>query len=213
MCPVLISNNTIPTAVVGIDVTGINGNEADPITTYTLPSVLLQETDEVISPKPYGYFDPNTNEYIKTDSTTAIGQSPPVEGILNVSKSVNNNVNLLGPNSNGTGPAVPLNTVASTSVAELQSGQTDTAINGNNVIQTQPIAIVTVGARTPTGQGAPLDVGKPEFPGSLAGSEATNLIPCTLNSAYTSSVLLPNQLSVQEAIDEVIKCNCTCWVD
>lgn len=213
MCPVLISNNTIPTAVVGIDVTGINGNATDPVTTYTVPSVLLQETDEVISPKPYGYFDPNTNEYIKTDNTTSIGQSPPVEGILNVSKFVNNNVNLLGPNSDGTGPAVPLNTVASTSVAELQSGQTDTSINGNNVIQTQPIAIVTVGARTPTGQGAPLDVGKPEFPGSLAGSEATNLIPCTLNSAYTSSVLLPNQLSVQEAIDEVIKCNCTCWVD
>jgi len=213
MCPVLISNNTVPTAVAGIDVTGINGNAADPITTYTVPSILLQETDEVISPKPYGYFDPNTNEYIKTDSTTAIGQIPPVEGILSVSKSVNNNVNLLGPNSDGTGPAVPLNTLASTSIAELQSGQTDTSIKGNNAIQTQPIAVVTVGARVPTGQGAPLDVGKPEFLGSLAGSQATNLVPCTLNSAYTSSVLLPSQLSVQEAIDEVIKCNCTCWVD
>jgi hypothetical protein len=39
------------------------------------------------------------------------------------------------------------------------------------------------------------------------------LLPATLNSAYTSSVLLPSTLSVQEAIDEVIKCNCDCWMD
>ncbi len=213
MCPVLISNNTVPTALVGVDVAGINGNLTDPITTYTLPAILLQETDKTIAPKPYGYFDPNTNEYIQVNTVTDIQQSPPIQGILNVSNSINNNTNLLGPNNNGTGPAVPLSSVASTSVAELQSGLTDTSINGNNVVQTQPIAVVTVGARVPTGQGTPLDVGKPEFLGSLAGSEATNLIPCTLNSAYTSSVLLPNQLSVQEAIDEVIKCNCTCWVD
>lgn len=214
MCPVLISNNTVPTGVVGIEVNGINGNAADPTTTYTLPSMLLQETDDgIIAPKPYGYFDPNTNEYIQVNSTSNIQQNPPIQGILNVTNTINNNTNLLGPNNNGTGPAIPLLSVASTSVAELQSGLTDTSINGSNVVQTQPIAVVTVGARVPTGQGAPLDVGKPEFPGSLAGSEATNLIPCTLNSAYTSSVLLPNQLTVQEAIDEVVKCNCTCWVD
>jgi hypothetical protein len=212
-CPVLISNNTVPTAEAGIDVTGINGNSEDPVTTYTVPSILLQQTDELIAPKPYGYYDPNTNEYIKVGNTTNIEQSPPIQGILNVENTATNNTNLLGPYNNGTGPAIPVSLVASTNAAELQSGLTDTAIGGSTATQTQPIAVVTVGARVPTGQGVPLDVGKAEFLGSLAGSPATNLIPCTLNSAYTSSVLLPNQLSVQEAIDEVIKCNCTCWVD
>jgi hypothetical protein len=212
-CPVLISNNTIPTAEVGIDVTGINGNPEDPITTYTIPSMLLQRTDELIAPNPYGYYDPNTNEYIRVSNTTNIEQIPPIQGILNVENTVINNTNLLGPYDNGTGPAIPLSLISSTNVAELQSGVTDTSIGGSASIQTQPIAVVIAGARIPTGQGIPLDVGKPEFLGSLAGSFATNIIPCTLNSSYTSSVLLPNQLSVQEAIDEVIKCNCTCWTD
>ena len=48
------------------------------------------------------------------------------------------------------------------------------------------------------------------IPGSLAGAE--DVIPPELNVAYTSDVLLPATYSAQEAIDNVIECNCDCWV-
>jgi hypothetical protein len=48
------------------------------------------------------------------------------------------------------------------------------------------------------------------IPGSLAGAE--DIIPPELNVAYTSDVLLPATYSAQEAIENVIECNCDCWV-
>lgn len=54
--------------------------------------------------------------------------------------------------------------------------------------------------------------GGPIVPGSLAGSPYTKLIPPSLNPIYTSAVLLPASLPVQAAIEEVIKCNCDCWI-
>ena len=48
------------------------------------------------------------------------------------------------------------------------------------------------------------------IPGSLAGAE--DIIPPELNTAYTSDVLFPATYSAQEAIDNVIDCNCDCWV-
>ena len=57
-----------------------------------------------------------------------------------------------------------------------------------------------------------LDVGEAEVPGSLAGSEYVNLVPINLNTTYSSGTRLPASLSVQEAIDQVIHCNCNCWL-
>jgi hypothetical protein len=37
-------------------------------------------------------------------------------------------------------------------------------------------------------------------------------IPTNLNPLYTNSTLLPASLSVQDAIDKVIECNCDCWI-
>lgn len=62
------------------------------------------------------------------------------------------------------------------------------------------------------GVGTELDTGQADEPGSLAGSRYQNLIPTNLNTAYTSKVLTPASYSVEEAIDEVIKCNCDCWL-
>jgi hypothetical protein len=59
--------------------------------------------------------------------------------------------------------------------------------------------------------GEPIDVGDAVEPGSFAGSPYTNLIPPNLNSWYTSSTLMPSTYTVNEAIDEVIRCNCDCW--
>ena len=57
----------------------------------------------------------------------------------------------------------------------------------------------------------PIDIGLAEVPGSFAGSPYTDLIPPNLNSWYTSSTLMPSTYTVNEAIDEVIRCNCDCW--
>lgn len=37
-------------------------------------------------------------------------------------------------------------------------------------------------------------------------------LPPTLDPVYTSSTMLPSTLSIQDAIDKVIECNCDCWV-
>ena len=54
--------------------------------------------------------------------------------------------------------------------------------------------------------------GGPIVPGSLAGSPYTTLIPPALNPVYTSNVLLPASISVADAIEQVITCNCDCWI-
>jgi len=61
------------------------------------------------------------------------------------------------------------------------------------------------------GNGQAIDTGQAIEPGSFAGSRYRSLIPPELNSVYTSDVLLPSTYSIQEAIDEVIRCNCDCW--
>lgn len=65
---------------------------------------------------------------------------------------------------------------------------------------------------TPSGVPVALDTGKSAVPGSLAGSKYQNTIPAPLQVAYTAGVLTPSTYSVKDAIDQVIKCNCDCWV-
>lgn len=215
VAPVVISNGTTPTARTGVDVIGITGNNQNPTATFTLPSLLLQidpVTGDLTSPKPEGYFDPNTNQFMKTTSATEINEVPAIGILVKSASATPNNTNLLGPNNNGTGPALFGSSALDPSA--LQTGTTEnfdpSAKFSNNL---QPIGIFKTGTRIPTGDASPIDTGEAEFPGSLAGSPETNLLPATLNSAYTSSVLLPSTLNVQEAIDEVVKCNCDCWID
>ena len=61
------------------------------------------------------------------------------------------------------------------------------------------------------GNGEAIDTGQAIEPGSFAGSRYRSLIPPELSAIYTSDVLLPSTYSIQEAIDEVIRCNCDCW--
>lgn len=60
--------------------------------------------------------------------------------------------------------------------------------------------------------GEPIDEGQAIYPGSFAGSKATNMIPLTLNTTYTSGTTLPVTFSIPDAIDQVIHCNCNCWL-
>jgi len=103
-------------------------------------------------------------------------------------------------------------------ISYLQGGfvkTTEVAPGDPAILLTLPpgvnLPIATVGTLVPSGQGAPLDVGQAP-PGSLAPSKAINLLPPTLSVPLTSSTLAPASFSVPEAIEEVIKCNCDCWV-
>lgn len=61
------------------------------------------------------------------------------------------------------------------------------------------------------GGGNVIDTGGPVVPGSFGGSNYGNLIPPNLNSWYSSSTLMPSTYTVNDAIEEVIRCNCDCW--
>lgn len=88
----------------------------------------------------------------------------------------------------------------------------DYSIYGNMLTQQDCNAPVIVGPLFPIGPGLPDDGGSPMIPGSLAGTEYPNVIPTNLDTSFTSGTLTPSDYSVDEAIDEVIKCNCDCWV-
>ena len=60
--------------------------------------------------------------------------------------------------------------------------------------------------------GVPVDTGGPLVTGSIAKSPYQYLIPPQLNTLFTSDVLLPAQYSVVDAIEQVIDCNCDCWL-
>lgn len=69
-----------------------------------------------------------------------------------------------------------------------------TGPNGRDPFGRNPGGITVV---TPPKFGSPL--GRP-------------VIPTNLNPIYTNTTLLPATLSVQDAIDKVIECNCDCWI-
>lgn len=230
----IIANGIVPVGVEGINVDGINGNIQNPTTTYTLPSSLMRPSTDgasVVTPAPRGYYDPNTLQIKSTPSKSTAGQLSTIQQLLNLQNSATNNVNLLGPSRNGTGPAIPkanenntvlgsipgansVNPKPNQAPLNLQTGSVNTGPIGElNPQSFETIAVVSAGPVLPIGLGTPVDIGKSFVPGSLAGSNSSNLIPPNLNSAYTSSTLTPSTLSVQEAIDDVILCNCDCWVD
>jgi hypothetical protein len=61
------------------------------------------------------------------------------------------------------------------------------------------------------GPGTPIDTGEPDFPGSFGGGGFENIIPTELNPPYFSNNVLSSVYSINEAIDDVIRCNCDCW--
>lgn len=202
--------------------------EAGITTDDTIPDVLAPEQEVALiangtvansapafpfNTEPAGYFDPATENFLIT-------QAP--------------NTQLINPN----GPANPFNTTKPTNPITNPSTNT---IPVQPTVLGAPISTVAsvLGIGTPDGipiipnnigigspglvGGAPLtgpgaggglggQGGGPIVPGSLAGSPYTKLIPPALNPIYTSGSLLPASFPVQAAIEEVIRCNCDCWI-
>lgn len=222
----LLVNGVVPLALSGISVQNINGNAANNVTTYTLPSILAQQdnTGNIIAPSTLGYIDPNVDKYIVTPVTVPYGQNTPIDNILATETFSPDGKNSLGPYGDGTGP------IPSGGSANVGS----TPSSGFN-----PIVVVVAGSSSPAGiggsgalggvntglvplvnallgsglNGSVLDTGQTVVPGSFAGSKFQNLLPNTLNTTYSSGTTLPATYSVTEAIEQVILCNCDCWVN
>jgi hypothetical protein len=96
-------------------------------------------------------------------------------------------------------------------ISPTPSGYYDPETNSYMTAPMAPTGDVT-DPFAPEEPGTTLDVGQADVPGSLAGSVYQNLIPPNLSTSYTSGILSPATLSVPEAIDQVIRCNCDCWM-
>ena len=112
-------------------------------------------------------------------------------------------------------------TVANSSPATLQQydSSTDTYFSPTPIGSYDPNtnqylvnAPSTSNLTTPITTDTPIATGAPIFPGSLAGSPYTNILEPQLSIVYTSDILLPASYPVQQAIEQVILCNCDCWV-
>jgi hypothetical protein len=100
-----------------------------------------------------------------------------------------------------TDPFIPRTTTPSTPIIIRDGADVTPQASGNINVDTGEYVINNI----------PIDIGLAETPGSFAGSPYSDLIPPNLNSWYTSSTLMPSTYTVNEAIDEVIRCNCDCW--
>lgn len=103
---------------------------------------------------------------------------------------------------------VNVSTVNPTSLGDLSSVDT-IMFSSVDLIN----AIFRVGSSAPSVVGIPVDTGKSNVPGSFAGSPYTDLIPPDLNLMFMSAVLSQSTYSVDQAIQQVIDCNCDCWVN
>ena len=220
LAQILLANGTVATGVKGIAVNGVNCNPDNPTTIFTAPAYLVNvsNTNELLSPMPYGYIDPNSQTFLATRSATEIGQQSPILEILSAPLYGSCS---LGPEDNGAGPALCSPGTGPTIGSSIQLNsvinpfQTGVSLL-NNVTQPlncTPIVTVKGGARVSTGTGTPIDNGQSTALGSLGGSPDTNLVPININTTYTSSTLTPTSFTVSQAIEEVILCNCDCWVN
>lgn len=83
---------------------------------------------------------------------------------------------------------------------------------GPNIVQVNNV-ITPIAGFAPAGAPTPLNLGAPVALGSLAGNPYKNLFSPQLSNPFTSGVLSVPTYTVPEAIDEVIRCNCDCWVE
>ena len=152
---------------------------------------------------PAGYYDPVTKNFLLTVT------NPGTITAAGTTTAITNNIQpeILGAPNSSVAAVLGIGTPDGLPVPSPDIG-----------IGTLGISQVSVPDGTPffTGSGAGGGEGSqgggPIVPGSLAGSPYTKLIPPSLNPIYTSDVLLPASLSVAQAIEQVITCNCDCWV-
>ena len=140
-------------------------------------------------------------------------------------------LSLVGIPMNNNIPEVLSNSLSSELIANGTLGQTNPESPGTPAYPNKPVDAndicndnISGKYLTPEGyfdvqttdyviDGVAVNFGTPVVPGSLAGSPYVDLIPPELNTLYTSDVLLSSSPSISDAIENVITCNCDCWVN
>ena len=162
-------------------------------------------------------FDVKTfEENIWAGIISATPPSPPAPPTAIPAGSVTAAAFNLGPADNGTGPFGNGKSLCSDNNAPISVIRTGDCITVGEGIPVEFSPIVPGGLT-----GTPLPVSlltgipvefSPMASGSLAGTPYKNLIPPNLNTLFTSKTLAPASYPIQEAIDQVIHCNCDCWI-
>jgi len=181
----LITNGTLPGAL-----DGING--------YTVPAY----TEKSI---PASYYDPclpglmcyNEIVYVQNDPTAAILSAPAPQPEPEPPESPTGYVPAPTPEILPSGTDIPtpdFNFPCEGSVVDPIYGA-----------QPAPVATTVIG----TGAAVPCD---PPTDYPLGVNQPKNIIPPELDAEFTASTLSPSAPNVQQAINQVVVCNCDCWV-
>lgn len=94
----------------------------------------------------------------------------------------------------------------------------DTKSGSIEPLLNNPDCNVVAGPEIPIGDSTLLDTGIPSFIDididiEIISGSTGNVISDNLNVDYTSGILLPSQIDIENAINQVIECNCDCWVN
>lgn len=166
----------------------------------TIPANLSQfrcADGKIMSPSPLGYYNEATNQYIITNPSLAsvlddngdpqllpinLGGDTTTTGLQNIDPDP---LKVINPNDAGSGIRF-----GDGNDSGRGSGPSNTANNNNGNV---------------------FDTGEPNVPGSFAGNPYGSIIPAELTMPYISPTILPQTFTIDEAIADVIRCNCDCW--
>ena len=181
----LITNGTISPAP-----DGVNG--------YTIPAY----TEKSV---PASYYDPclpglmcyNEIQYVEVDPTAAIMSAPAPEPEPEPPESPTGYVPPPEPEVLPSGTNIP--------TPEVNFPCEGSVVDPIYGAQPAPIATSKIG----TGTAVPCD---PPTDYPLGVNQPKNIIPPELDAEFTASTLSPSAPNVQQAINQVVVCNCDCWV-
>lgn len=205
----LLVNNTLPGAM---EDEGING--------YTIPAFPGQTPTGDIIQVPVSYYDPcvpggglmcyDEFQYIENDATQAILEAPPPEEEIPFDE--------LPETPEGYEPPPEPEILESDIDAAIDLLIPDTSFPCEGIvvepmdgIQPAPVAATIIGVGPSVLCDPPTDypLGVNALP-TVGGGRP--IVPPELDAQLIASTLTPSVPTVQQAIDQVIKCNCDCWV-
>jgi len=177
--------------------------------TLSVSDVKTLTTNGTIPTSGVGILSPNGNTYTNpswpTNSSTssATGNTVPIpKGVYVPSTGIVNANVKYTPTSNTTG-FLPTVTTPTNNATSVQPGDITPILNGTNNPVVNPLV--------PSGPTV-TPVVNPVLIIQVPSELNPNNLPPNLDPNYTSSTLLPASPSISAAIEQVIACNCDCWV-
>ena len=223
----LVGNGSLPTAVIGSGIVR-NGQEMTvpayleqmvqvPIFTSTPTLGQIVASILATSSSPATVTVPSTTPFVQTipvvaTPLTITGLPQPVYAdTSNIDTSV---ATVTLPLYIDPALTIPVETIAAVPPVNPTDNVPDVIIAPGtpmNVVVVTPNGVYDPITETYIIDSTPVPNGAATEPGSFAGNPYTRLIPPILDANLGSNVLLPSVPSIQEAIDQIIMCNCDSW--